>query len=71
MQYVNCLNKLRFLAKVSTNYKKCIFSYNLRTITPEQNMKTREISSFFSSTFSTLREELKKMGASPWAICDN
>ena len=54
MQYVNCFNKIRFLAEVSTKLQKMHFLYNLRTMTQEENMKTREMTSFFSCTFSAL-----------------
>ena len=36
--YVNCFNRLRFLAEVSTKLKKCTSLDNLRTITQEGNM---------------------------------
>ena len=42
-----------FLAEVSTKLKKCTFLDNLLIITQEVNMKTRQMTSFFSSTFST------------------
>ena len=51
MQYVNCFNRLRFLAEVSTKLQICAFLYNLKTITPEVNMKTREMTSFFHLLF--------------------
>ena len=52
--YVNCFNKLRFLAEVSTKLQKCTFLDNLRTITQEVNMETRQMTPFFLSTFSDL-----------------
>ena len=52
--YVNCFNRLRFLAEVTTNCKKCTFLDILRTITQEGNMETRQMTPFFSSTFSVL-----------------
>ena len=50
--YINCFNKLSFLLGSVQNYKKCTFLDNLRTITEERNMKTRQMTPFFSSTFS-------------------
>ena len=35
------------------NCKKCTFLDNLRTITQKGDMKTRQMTSFFPSTFST------------------
>ena len=35
--YVNCFNRLRFLAEVSIKFQKCTFLDNLRTITLEGN----------------------------------
>ena len=52
--YVNCFNRLRFLAEVTTNCKKCTFLDILRTITQEGNMETRQMTPFFSSTFYAL-----------------
>ena len=40
--YVNCFNTLRFLAAVSTKLKKWTSLDNLRTITQEGNMETRQ-----------------------------
>ena len=50
--YINYCNRLTFLPEVSTKLAKMHFF--LRTITQEGNMKTRQVISFFSSTFSTL-----------------
>ena len=50
MQYVNCFTRL----SKAQNCKKCTFLDNLRTITPEENIKTRQMTPFFSFTFSTL-----------------
>ena len=52
--YVNCFNTVRFFAEVSTKFQKMHFLDNLRTITQEGNMETRQMTAFFSSTFSTL-----------------
>ena len=52
--YVNCLNRLRFLAEVSTKLQKMHFLDNLKTITQEGSMETRQMTPFFSSTFSNL-----------------
>ena len=52
--YVNCFNRLRFLAEISTNLQKIHFLDNLRTITQEGSMETKQMTSFFSSAFSNL-----------------
>ena len=52
--YVNCLNRLRFLAEVSTKLQKMHFLENLRTITQDGSMETREMTPFFWSTYSIL-----------------
>ena len=52
--YVSCFNRLRFLAEVRTNLQKMYFVDNLRTITQEGSMETRQMTPFFSSTFSNL-----------------
>ena len=52
--YVNCFNQLRFLAEVSTELQKMHFLDNWRTITQEGSMETRQMTLFFSSTFSNL-----------------
>ena len=52
--YVNCFNRFRFFAAVSTNFKKCTFLDNLQTISHEGNMETKLTTPFFSSTFSAL-----------------
>ena len=49
--YVNCLNRLRIIPEVSTKLQKMHFLANLRIITQEGNMETRQMTSFFSSTF--------------------
>ena len=36
--YINCFNRFRFLAKVSSKLWKCTFLENWRTITQERNM---------------------------------
>ena len=40
--YVSCFNRLRFLAEVSTKFRKIHFFDNLRPITQERNMETRK-----------------------------
>ena len=50
IQYVNSFNSLRFLPKVSTKLQK-MHLYNLRTITQERNMKTRQMSPFLYLLF--------------------
>ena len=52
--YENCFNRIRFLTKVSTKLQKMHFLNNLRTITQEGNMKTRQMTQFFSSTFCNI-----------------
>ena len=52
--YVNCFNQLRFLAEVSIKLQKIHFLDNLRTITHEERMETRQMTPFFWSTFSNL-----------------
>ena len=52
--YVNYFNRLRFLAEVSIKLQKMHFFDNLRTTTQEGNMETRQMTPFFSSTFSDL-----------------
>ena len=45
--YVNCFNTLRFLAEVSTKLQKMYILDNLRTITKEGSMETRQMTPFF------------------------
>ena len=45
--YVNCFNTLRFLAEVSTKLQKMHFLDNLKTITQEESMETRQMTPFF------------------------
>ena len=52
--YVNCFNRFRFLAEVSIKFLKILLFGNLRTINPEENGETRQMTLFFPSTFSTL-----------------
>ena len=47
--YVNDLTDLGFLLRSVQNCKKCSFLDNLRTITLEGNMETRQMTPFFSS----------------------
>ena len=49
--YVNCFNRLKFLAEVSSKLQKIQFLDNLRTITQERNIEARHMNPF-SSTFS-------------------
>ena len=52
--YVNCLNRLRILAEVSTKFQKMhSFVDNLRTITEERNMETRQVTPLFICFFSS------------------
>ena len=48
------LTELSFLLRSAQNCKESIVLDNLRTITQEKNIETRQISSFSSSPFSTL-----------------
>ena len=52
--YVNCFNRIRFLVEVSTKLQKMHFLDNLRTITQDGNMGSRQMTLVSSSTFSTL-----------------
>ena len=49
--YANCCN---FLLRSALNCKRCTFLDNLRTITQEWNMETRQMTPFFPSTFSAV-----------------
>ena len=49
--YVNCFNKLKFLAEVSTKLQKMHFLDNLRTITQEGSTETRQMTPFFTYFF--------------------
>ena len=51
IKYVNCFNRLSFLAEFSTKLEKCTFFDNLRTITRERNMETRQMTPFFNLLF--------------------
>ena len=51
---VNCFNRLRFLAEVNTKLQKMHFLDNLRIITQEGCIKTRQMTPLFSPTFSNL-----------------
>ena len=49
---INCFNRFRFLAEVSTNLqKKCIIFGNLRNVTQEGKKETRQMTPLFSSNF--------------------
>ena len=52
--YVNYFNRLSFLLRSAQNFKKCTFLENLRTIIKEGNMETRQMTPFYSSTFSAV-----------------
>ena len=49
--HVNCFKRLRYLAEVSTKLQKCTFLDNLRTITQDGNMKTRQAIPCFDLLF--------------------
>ena len=51
--YVNCFNRLRLFAEVSTNLK-WTFLDNLGIITQKGNVEARKMTPFFSSNFSAL-----------------
>ena len=48
------LTDFSFLLRSAPNCKNCYFLDNLRTITQEGNMETRQMTPFFSSSFSAL-----------------
>ena len=50
--YVNCFNRLRFLVEVSIKMKNWTFLDNLRTITQEGDMETRQMTPFSHLLFS-------------------
>ena len=52
--HVNYFNRLTFFAEISTKFQKITYLDNIRTITQEANMETRQITPFFSATFPTL-----------------
>ena len=52
--WINCFIRFKFLAEVATNLQKCTILGTLRTITQEAKRETRQMVSFFSSTFSAL-----------------
>ena len=52
--YINRYNSLRFVADISKKEIKDTIFENLRTITQEGDMKTRQITPFFSSVFRAL-----------------
>ena len=54
MDICELLERLRFLAEVITKFQKYTFLDNLRTITQKGNMKTRQMTPLFLSTFSDL-----------------
>ena len=47
-------NIFRLFAEISTNLQKCTILGNLRTRTQEKKMEIRQMTQFFSSTFSAL-----------------
>ena len=53
-RYVNCFNRLTFLAEVSSKLQKKHFLDNLRTIILEGNMEIKQMTPIFSSAFSAL-----------------
>ena len=48
---INCFNIFRFLAEVSTNLQKCTILDNLRTITWERKIESRQTTPFFHLPF--------------------
>ena len=50
----NAFTDLDFLLRPAQNCMKCTFLDNLRTITQEGNISTRQTIPFFSSTFSSM-----------------
>ena len=51
---VNCFNRLRFQAEVSTKLQKMHFMDNLRVISQEGSMETRQMTPFFIYVFLKL-----------------
>ena len=51
---VNCFTRLKFLAEVCTKLQKMHFLDNLRTITQEESMETKEMTPFVHLLFSAL-----------------
>ena len=49
--YANCLRDLDFFLRSAQNCKKCPFLDNLKTITQEGNMETRQMIPFFHLLF--------------------
>ena len=47
-------NIFRLFAEISTNLQKCTILGNLRTRTQGKKMEIRQMTQFFSSTFSAL-----------------
>ena len=53
--YVNCFSRLRFLAEFRAELqKKCFFFWQFKDYNSWKNSETRQMTSFFSSTFSAL-----------------
>ena len=52
--YVNCCDRWGFLLRSAQNCKKCTLLDNLSAITQEGDMETRQMASFFPSTFAAL-----------------
>ena len=53
MQYVNCLNRLRFLAEVSTKLQNMCFFIQFKDHNSRRNHENQRNDLIFSSTFST------------------
>ena len=49
--YVNCFNRLRFLAEVSTKVQKIYFFGQIKVRTQEGNIETRQMTQFFHLLF--------------------
>ena len=52
--YVNCFNRLRFLAVVSTKLHKIALFWIIKDHNSERKHRNRQMTPSFSSTFSTL-----------------
>ena len=52
--YVNCINRLRFLAEISTKLQKMHFLGQFKDHNSGRQHGTRQMTTFFSSTFSAL-----------------
>ena len=64
--YVNCFNNFGFLLSSAQDCKNYTLLGNLRTITQERNMETRQMAPLFSSTFFALKTWLSSLYILEW-----